>query len=64
MKETMERRAVHIAAVIMQRDGLCRYESGTDCKKVYPPDEDDCVKCIERWLLSRARQELKKEGRL
>lgn len=60
MSETVERRAVHIAAVIMQRDGLCRYESPGDCRKVYPPEEAGCVKCIEKWLLSRAKKELKK----
>lgn len=64
MKETIERRAVHIAAVIMQRDGLCRYESHTDCKKVYPPDDAGCIRCIERWLLARAKKEiLKKEAK-
>ena len=63
MKTTVERRAVHIAAVVMQRDGLCRYEATTDCKKVYPPDDAGCVRCIESWLLSRARRELKKEGK-
>ena len=61
MIKSVERRAVHIAAVIMQRDGLCRYESPTDCKKVYPPDDAGCARCIESWLLSKARQELKKE---
>ena len=62
MIKSVERRAGHIAAVIMQRDGLCRYEAPTDCKKVYPPDDAGCVRCIESWLLSRARRELKKEG--
>lgn len=62
MKMTVDRRAVHIAAVIMQRDGLCRYEAPALCRKVYPPDEAGCVRCIESWLLSRARRELKKEG--
>ena len=55
--ETVERRAVHIAAVVMQADGLCRYESG--CRRVYPPSDADCVRCIERWLLSKAKRELK-----
>ncbi|MBQ7737301.1 MAG: hypothetical protein IJT62_05635 [Oscillospiraceae bacterium] len=63
MKDDVARRAVHIAAVIMQRDGLCRYEAPTLCKKVYPPDDAGCVRCIESWLLSRARRELKKEER-
>lgn len=63
MKMTIERRAVHIAAVIMQRDGLCRYEAPALCRKVYPPDEAGCVRCIESWLLSKARSELKKGGK-
>lgn len=58
MKETVERRAVHIAAVIMQADGLCRYDDISKCRRVWP-SEDACVKCIERWLLARARKELK-----
>jgi len=61
MKQTPERRAVRIAAVVMQRDGLCRNEGGR-CGRAWPPEEADCVKCIERWLLSRAKKELKKEG--
>jgi hypothetical protein len=61
MIEAVERRAVHIAAVIMQRDGLCRYESPKECRKVWPPDEVDCVRCIERWLYTRARREIREE---
>lgn len=57
---TVERRAVRIAAVVMQAAGLCRYESYQDCRRVWPPEEEDCVKCIERWLLSKARRELAK----
>ena len=57
--QTVEARAVKIAAVIMQRDGLCRYENG--CRRVWPPEESDCVRCIERWLLAKARKELRKE---
>lgn len=55
--ETVERRAVHIAAVIMQADGLCRYDSIDKCRRVYP-DEKACVKCIETWLLGKARKEM------
>lgn len=62
MKETVERRAVHIAAVIMQANGLCRYDSVDKCRHVFPEDED-CVKCIEKWLLAKAKRELKKEDR-
>ena len=60
MKETIERRAVHIAAVVMQAAGLCRYEAPAQCRKVWPPDDDGCVRCIEKWLLSRAKKEMEK----
>lgn len=53
------RRAVHIAAVIMQADGLCRYDSVDKCHRLYVEDET-CVKCIEKWLLNKARKELRK----
>lgn len=55
------RRALHIAAIIMQADGLCRYEAPGECRRVYLPEEKDCVKCIEKWLMSKARSELKIE---
>ena len=63
MKETTEARAVKIAAKIMQAAGLCRYDSATKCRRVYV-NESTCDKCIEAWLLSKARKELKakKEG--
>lgn len=55
-------RAVHIAAVVMQTAGLCRYENpGRSCRRATCPTEDDCVKCIEKWLLAKARQELRRE---
>lgn len=59
--QTEERRAVHIAAVIMQAAGLCRYDDVTKCRRVYPTDAG-CVECIEKWLLAKARQELKREA--
>ena len=58
--QTEERRAVHIAAVIMQADGLCRYDSLEKCRR-FDPSDTDCVKCIEKWLLAKARQELRRE---
>ena len=61
MKETVEARAVEIAAAVMQAAGLCRYESVTQCRRVFV-DEKVCEKCIRAWLLAKARQELKKEG--
>ena len=61
-KQTVERRALRIAAIVMRCDGLCRYGSAADCKRVWPPEESYCVKCIERWLLAKARRELKKKS--
>ena len=59
--QTEERRAVHIAAVIMQAAGLCRYDTYAKCRR-FSPTDDDCVKCIEKWLLSKARREIKREA--
>ena len=59
-KESVEQRAVKIAARIMQADGLCRYDTPTKCHRVYVC-ESTCEKCIRSWLLSKARAELKKE---
>lgn len=58
--ETVEGRAVKIAAKVMTAAGLCRYEDSRKCRRVWPPDEKTCDKCIERWLLQKARKELKK----
>ena len=54
------RRAVHIAAVVMQAAGLCRYDSFDKCRR-FDPTDDDCVSCIEKWLLAKARMEIKRE---
>lgn len=63
MAETTERRAVKIAAVIMYRAGLCRHESPTQCRRTQIPTEWDCVRCIEKWLIRKARSETAKEVR-
>ncbi len=61
MKETVERRAVHIAAVVMRRAGLCAvYADDAECKQYGEmPQEETCHRCIEAWLLKTARKELK-----
>ena len=61
-ENTTYKRALRIAATVMQADGICRYDSGTDCKRVYPPMETDCIKCLEKWCLAKARRELKRGG--
>lgn len=57
-KSAINERAVKIAAIIMVRAGLCRYESPTKCRKMFEPNESDCTGCIKRGLLSKAKKEL------
>ena len=57
--QAKERRAVHIAAVIMQAAGMCKYDTYAKCRRIFPEDED-CVDCIEKWLLAKARQEIER----
>lgn len=60
--ETEAKLAVHIAAVIMQADGLCRYDTYEKCRR-YSPTDADCTNCIEKWLFAKARRELRKGGK-
>ena len=60
-KENVDQRAVKIASKIMAADGLCRYDTVEKCRRVFVGDTT-CESCIRTWLLSKARQELKKEG--
>lgn len=62
MKDTVEGRAVKIAAKIMQAAGLCRYDDVAKCRRICV-DEKTCDECIRRWLLTKARKELEKEAR-
>ncbi len=59
--ETEARRAVHIAAVVMQAAGLCRYDTYAKCRR-FDPTDADCVDCIEKWLLAKARREIRREA--
>lgn len=52
--ETVEARAVKIAAKIMQADGLCRYDDVDKCRRVYATKET-CERCIHSWLLTKAK---------
>lgn len=56
-RKTVEAQAVRIAAVVMQAAGLCRYDRVDKCRRIFP-DEEACVSCIERWLLSKAKKEM------
>lgn len=60
MKDTIDSRAVKIAARVMQAAGLCRYDSIAKCHRVYV-EEITCERCIRSWLLSKAKKELEKE---
>lgn len=60
VKDTVDSRALKIAAEIMQAAGLCRHESPMKCKKIYV-DGNVCSKCIKAWLIAKAKKELKKE---
>ena len=59
MKDTVEARAVKIAAKVMQAAGLCRYDSPTKCRLFTDPKT--CDACIRRWLLNKAKKELERE---
>ena len=59
MKESEERRAVHIAAVVMDAAGLCLYEDKDLCP--LEPARETCTACIEKWLLQKAAEELRGE---
>lgn len=61
MPETVESRAVTIAARVMVSAGLCRYDSPLKCKK-FAVDDAVCDKCIRKWLISKAKKELKEES--
>lgn len=61
--ETVEARAVKIAAKIMQADGLCRYDDVDKCRRVYVTEET-CERCIRSWLLTKAKVELIREGKM
>lgn len=56
---TTERQAVKIAAAVMQAAGICRYDSPDKCRRVYT-SEKTCEKCIESWLMAKAKKELQK----
>ncbi|MGO5022282.1 hypothetical protein ACTQ4E_04190 [Lawsonibacter sp. LCP25S3_G6] len=61
--ETVEARAVKIAAKVMVADGLCRHEDPErECSRGYLGSEM-CERCIRAWLMTKARVELAREAR-
>ncbi len=61
-KEKINERAVKIAAQIMEKLGLCRYDNVMKCRKVLPPTPMDCTGCIKRFLEGKAKRELEREA--
>ena len=61
MTETVESRAVTIAARVMQAAGLCLYASPEECRRPYV-DASVCDGCIRNWLMDKAREALEGEG--
>ena len=59
--QAVEKWAVEIAAVIMARAGLCRYNIVDKCRKASFVSERDCTRCLKLWLRGKARKELAKE---
>lgn len=61
--ETVEARAVKIAAKVMVADGICRHEDPErECSRGYLGSEM-CERCIRAWLMTKARVELAREAR-
>lgn len=60
-KDTIEGRAVKIAATIMTNAGICRYESALQCRRI-EVNPTICDRCITKWLLSKAKRQLEKEN--
>lgn len=60
MKETIEARAVKVAAKVMQAAGLCRCDTPMNCPRLHT-DPKTCDDCIRRWLLIKAKRELERE---
>ena len=55
------KRAVKIAARVMTAAGLCQFEDRGQCPE-HGWGTEVCDKCIEKWLMSMARREIKNEG--
>ncbi len=62
MKDTIDSRAVKIAARSCRPTACARHDSIAKCHRVYV-EEITCERCIRSWLLSKAKKELEKEGK-
>ena len=54
-QESVEQRALTIAATVLEVDGVCCRPG--KCRRYYV-DSQICRKCIKAWLISRAKREL------
>lgn len=54
--ESVNERALKIAAAVLEADGVCCRPG--KCRRFYV-DSQICRKCIKAWLISRAKRELK-----
>ena len=61
MKKLILRRAVRIAADVLARNEMCIRENVRVCKDA---SDGVCARCIRDFLLRKAREELRTEGRL
>ena len=60
-KEAATRRALLIAAGILHAQGVCRRKDPEKCKHYGEGQAFMCQKCLENWLLLKARRELNLE---
>lgn len=60
MKDSVDARAVKIAARVMVAAGLCRTENPELCKRS-GENRVNCEKCVRGWLLAKARGEMRRE---
>lgn len=60
-KDSVEQRAVKIAAKIMVAAGICRYDNVMKCRRLYVT-EKTCDTCIRSWLLAKAKKELREKA--
>ncbi len=56
------KKAVNIAAKVMQAAGLCRYDTPLKCRKLCICPEV-CESCIEKWLIDKAKKEVLNDKR-
>lgn len=56
--ETVEARALKIAAHCLVQAGCCRYDDISKCRRTRVPTADVCEICIRQFLLDKARKEL------